>query len=103
MEKYNGQSGVFKVEEYPNMFALVGGDEKNKSEISIGVLDVTIDGRKEVGLHFVKCNRKGIVNEQIDDIENTIDNNEKSFIFIPHNKGVIDSLIGYLEYLKNEL
>lgn len=101
MEKYNGQSGVFKVKEYPNMLAFVGGDKNNESEVSIGTLNVTIDGRKEVGLHFVKCNRKGVVNEQIDDFENTIDNNEQSFIFIPHSKDAIDFLIGYLHDLKN--
>ena len=100
MEKYNKQSGVFKVDNYENMYAFVGGDNEHKSEISIGTLNVEIDGQKESGLHFVKCNRKGSVNEIIENLECTIDNNQTSFIFIPHSKEAIDLLIEYLTELR---
>jgi hypothetical protein len=103
MEKYDGQSGIFKIEEYKNMLAYVGGDKNNKSEISIGILDITIDGKKEVGLHFVKCNKEGDVHDKIEDFEKTIDDNEPSFMFIPHSESAIDFLIECLEYLKSNL
>lgn len=99
-EEYNGQSGVFKVDNYKNMSAFVGGDKDHKSKISIGTLNVVVNGKEEVGLHFIKCNREGIVNEEIDDFENTIDSKESSFVFIPHSKDSINLLIDYLEELK---
>lgn len=102
MEKYNKQSGVFKVSNYNNMLAFVGGDKKHKSEISIGTLDVDIDGIKEFGLHFVKCNKKGKVNEVIEDFEGTIDGSQQSFVFIPHSKESIDFLIECLNNLRKQ-
>jgi hypothetical protein len=102
MEKYNKQSGVFKVSNFDNMLAFVGGDNEHKSEISIGTLNVDIDGIKEAGLHFVKCNRQGDVNEHIENIEDTIDSNQQSFIFVPHSKESIDSLIEYLTDLRKQ-
>ena len=102
MEKYNKQSGVFKVSNFDNMLAFVGGDNEHKSGISIGTLNVDIDGIEETGLHFVKCNRVGNVNEVIEDFEGTIDNSQQSFVFIPHSKESIDFLIEYLNYLKKQ-
>jgi len=102
MGKYNKQSGVFKVNNYNNMLAFVGGDKEHQSEISIGTLNVDIDGIKETGLHFVKCNKKGKVNEVIENFEDTIDNNQQSFIFIPHSKKSIDFLIEYLTDLRKQ-
>ena len=34
MGKYNKQSGVFKVNNYNNMLAFVGGDKEHQSEYS---------------------------------------------------------------------
>ena len=102
MNKYNKQSGVFKIDNYDNMLAFVGGDKEHKSVISVGTLNVDINGIKEVGLHFTKCNRTGDVYEIIEDFEDTIDNNQQSFVFIPHSKESIDSLIIYLNDLKTQ-
>lgn len=102
MEKYNKQSGVFKVNNYDNMLAFVGGDKEHLSEISIGILDVDIDGIKETGLNFVKCNKPTNVNEVIENFEETIDKKQQSFIYVPHTKKSIDFLIEYLNYLKKQ-
>lgn len=99
MEKYKGQSGIFKVDNYSNMLAFIGGDENNKSEISIGILNVNINGKKEVGLHFVKCKQKGNVNDHINDLDEIIDEKQPSFIFVPHSKKNIDFLIECLNKL----
>ena len=102
MEKYNGQSGIFKVDNYNNMLALIGGDNEHLSEIGIGTLNISINDKKEVGLSFYKCNKKGKVGEKIGDYDEAIDESEPSFIFIPHSKKTIDSLIEYLNDLKTQ-
>lgn len=102
MEKYNKQSGVFKVDNYDNTLAFIGGDKEHKSTVLIGILDVDIDGVKEVGLHFAKAKESGEVNEKINNLNELIDSNSPSFVFVPHSIGTINSLIRYLNDLKTQ-
>jgi len=103
MEKYNGQSGVFKVEEYPNMLAFIGKGNNKQSKIAFGIVNITINGKKEKGLAFIKHNVlfSGIID--INDIKKESNNYEKSFAVVIHDKASIDLLIRDLEYLKDEL
>ena len=103
MEDYQGQSGVFKVDGIKNMVAFVGGDNDHKSTISVGSLDVKINGKEELGLHFVECNRSAEPNEKIEDFESTFDSEKQSFMFIPHSVDVVDFLIECLEDIKEEI
>lgn len=103
MEDYHGQSGFFKVDDRENMVACVGGDKNHKSFISIGILNVSLNGIKEFGLHFLKCKTGTTVNEEIEDFENTIDTGTQSFMFIPHSTDAVDFLIECLEAIKNEI
>ena len=103
MEKYIGQSGVFKVDNYNNMHAVVGGCPNTISKVSIGVMDVDIMGKKEMGLHFIKCNKGELTNNEIKNIDEVFDDDELSFIYIPHSKDAINSLIEHLNYIKQQL
>ena len=102
MEKYNGQSGIFKVDNYNNMLALIGGDNEHLSEIGIGTHNISVNDKKEVGLSFYKCNREGDVAEKIEDFDEVINESEPSFIFIPRSKKTIDFLIECLNDLKTQ-
>ena len=103
MEDYQGQSGVFKVDGIKNMVAFVGGDKDHKSTVSVGSLDIRINGKEESGLHFVECNRSAEPNEKIEDFESTFDSEKQSFMFIPHSVDVVDFLIECLESIKDYL
>lgn len=102
IEKYNGQSGLFKVDGYKKMFAVVGGGEENISKLIIGTLNVTVNGKEEAGLNFIQSKGGSSVGDVVDDFYGMIDDNKPSFIYIPHSEKSIDSMIEYLNDLKKQ-
>ena len=103
MEDYQGQSGVFKVDNMKNMVAFIGGDKNHKSVVSVGSLDVMVNGKKECGLHFANLNKMMVSNEEIIDFKDSLDYGKQSFMFIPHSADVVDYLIECLGYIKQEI
>ena len=103
MKDYDGQSGVFKVDNIKNLVAFIGGDKEHKSVVSVSSLDVRINGKEECGLHFVECNRCAEPNEKIEDFDSTFDREKQSFMFIPHSVDVVDFLIECLESIKDDI
>ena len=103
VKEYKGDSGIFKVDDSKNMFAYIGGNKDNKSKISIGILDVNINGIKEYGISFLKLNKEQNVNTEINNLDEIYDDNELSFVYVPHSKDIIDFLIENLNILKENI